>query len=132
MCPDATEGDAVADLGRLLHPDDRAALLARFPPAYARVDALHFALEGGERPDFPLPSETEGFVVGMADDGEGMQALVVEIGGTTRRPDGTTYHIPWSFAPSRKAAKISDVIRLRGWTAVKERHRVRLGPNPMP
>lgn len=96
------------------------------------MDALHFALEGGERPNSPRPSETVDFVIGMPDDGEGVQALVVDIGGTTRRPDGATYHIPWSFAPGGKAAEISDVIRHRGWTAVKERHRVRLGPKPMP
>ncbi len=79
--------------GWLLHPDDRESLLAIFPPAYPRVVAQNVTLKAGVRPDHPLPSETECFVVGVADDGAGVQALVVEIGGTTRQPDGSAYHI---------------------------------------
>ena len=120
----------MADVGRLLHPDDRDRLLAAFPPAYPRVVARQVALEGGDAPDFPLPGEAEGFVVGVADDGAGVQALVVEIGGTTQRPDGATYHIAWSLGAGRKAAESNDVIRARGWTAAERRHRVRLGSNP--
>ena len=116
----------MADVGRLLHPEDREKLLAAFPPAYPRVVARHVALEGGGPPDFPLPVEAEGFVVGVADDGAGVQTLVVEIGGTTRRPDGSTYHIAWSLGAGRKAAESKDAIRERGWTATGQRHRVRL------
>jgi hypothetical protein len=122
----------MADVGRLLHPDDREALLAAFPPAYPRVVALLVALEGGEPPDFPLPAEAEGFVVGVADDGAGVQALVVEVGGTTRRPDGSTYHIAWSLGPGRRPDECGGVIRERGWTAARGRHRIRLGPGPLP
>jgi hypothetical protein len=121
----------MVDVGRLLHPDDQERLLTVFPPAYPRVAARHVALEGGEPPDFPLPPETEGFVVGVADDGAGVQALVVEIGGTTRRPDGATYHIPWSLGPGRRTAECGDVISERGWTALRDRHRVHLGPKPL-
>ena len=122
----------MADMGRLLHPDDRDRLLAAFPPAYPRVVAQQVALEGGEPPDFPLPTETEGFVVGVADDGAGVQALVAEIGGSTRRRDGSDYHVAWSLAPGRRPAESGDVIRERGWTAAPERHRIRLGPDPLP
>ena len=118
----------MADLGRLLHPEDRDRLLAAFPPAYARVVARHVALEGGEPPDFPLPGEAEGFVVGVADDGAGVQALVVEIGGTTRRPDGSTYHVTWSLGPGRRAVESNNAIREHGWTALPERHRIGLEP----
>jgi hypothetical protein len=121
----------MVEVGRLLHPDDRESLLAVFPPAYPRVVARHVALEGGAPPDFPLPPETEGFIVGVADNGVDVQALVVEIGGTTRRPDGATYHIPWSLGPGRRIAECGDVIRKLGWTAVRERHCVRLGPKPL-
>ena len=122
----ATEDDRMAEVGRLLHPDDREALLAAFPPAYPRVVAPLVALEGAGPPDVPLPTEAEGFVVGVADDGAGVQALVVEIGGTTRRPDGSAFHIAWSLGAGRKAAESNDVIRERGWTATERRHRVRL------
>ena len=118
--------------GWLLHPEDRDGLMAVFPPAYPRVVARHVALEGGEPPDFPLPGEAEGFVVGVADDGAGVQALVVEIGGTTRRPDGSTYHTAWSLGARRRAVESSGVIRGRGWTATPMRHRVRLEPETFP
>jgi hypothetical protein len=116
----------MAEVGRLRHPDDREKLLAAFPPAYPRVVARHVALEGAAAPDFPLPGDTEGFVVGVADDGAGVQALVVEIGGTTRRPGGSAYHITLSLGSRRKAVESEDVIRQRGWTATPHRHRVRL------
>ena len=106
----------MADVGRLLHPGDREKLLAAIPPVYPRVVARHVAPEGGEPPDFPLPGEAEGFMVGVADDGAGVQALVVEIGGTTRRPDGSTYHVTRSLAPGRDAVESNDAIRERGWT----------------
>ena len=112
--------------GWLLDPEDRDQLLAAIPPAYPRVVAHHVTLKAGVRPDYPLPSDTEGFVVGVADDGAGVQALVVEIGGTTRRPDGSAYHIAWSLGARRRAAESNDVIRERGWTATGRRHRVRL------
>ena len=122
----------MADVGRLLHPEDRDRLLAAIPPAYPRVVARLVALEGGEPPDFPLPGEAEGFVVGVADDGAGVQALVVEIGGTTRRPDGSAYHITWSLGACRTAGESNGAIRERGWTATPKRHRVRLEPNTFP
>ncbi len=78
--------------GWLLRPEDRDRLMAVFPPAYPRSVAHHVTLKAGVRPGFP-PRETDGFVVGAADDGAGVQALVVEIGGTTRRRDGSVHHI---------------------------------------
>jgi hypothetical protein len=114
--------------GWLLHPEDRDRLMGVFRPAYSEVIAHHVTLKAGVPADFPLPDETEGFVVGIADDGAGVQALVVEIGGTTRRPDGSAWHITWSLEKGRRAAESNDVIRERGWTATGERHRVRLEP----
>ena len=118
----------MADVGRLLHPDDRESLLAAIPPAYQRVVAHHATLKAGVRPDHPLLGEGECVVVGVADDGAGVQALVVEIGGTTPRPDGSAYHIAWSLAAGREAVESNDAIRERGWTATAQRHRVRLEP----
>lgn len=79
--------------GWLVDPGDREALLARFPPRYPVVVAHHVTLESGAAPGRALPTETSGEIVGEADDGAGVQALVVSIGGTTDRPDGSTYHI---------------------------------------
>ena len=37
-----------------------------------------------------LPSEIHGEIVGRSEDGEGVEAMVVSIGGTTDRPDCLT------------------------------------------
>jgi hypothetical protein len=115
-------------VGWLLDPKDREALLVLFPPAYPNVVAHHVTLGLASEADLPLPSETEGVIVGSADDGAGVQALVVEVGGTSRRPDGSTYHTTWSLADGRSAVESNDVLRDRGWTAAAQRHRVGLEP----
>jgi hypothetical protein len=90
--------------GWALDPAERAALLARLPARYAQVVADHVTL--AYQPAEPvLPQETCGEIVGEADDGAGVQALVVRIGGTTDRPDGATYHVTWSLADGRRAVE---------------------------
>lgn len=117
-------------VGWMLDREDRAALLRVFPPAYGRVVAEHVTLQAGLPPRPALPSATEAEVVGIADDGAGVQALVVEIGGTTARPDGSTYHITWSLADGRKPVESNQVIRRHGWKPVA-RHRIRLSPRQL-
>ena len=115
-------------VGWLLDGEDRDRLLALFPPAYGNVVAHHVTLGLGTEAALPLPRETEGVVVGSTDDGAGVQALVVEMSGATRRPDGSTYHITWSLADGREAVESNDVLRSRGWTASAQQHRIRLEP----
>ena len=74
-------------VGWLLHPEDRDRLLTAIPPAYPEVIAHHVTLKAGVSPDSPLPSEAQGFVVGIADDGAGVQALV--LGGRLARDEPT-------------------------------------------
>ena len=115
--------------GWLLHAEDRAALLERFPPRYAEVVAHHVTQKFGGAEATP-PSETEGEVVGVADDGRGVEALVVRIAGSTDRPDGSTYHITWSLEPGRDARESNHLIARRGWTWLPAPIRVRLEPRP--
>jgi hypothetical protein len=105
-------------IGWLLDETDRAALLARFPPVWPDVIAHHVTLQSAT--DQPLPTETAGEIVGETDDGEGLQALVVAIGGTSDRPDGSIYHITWSLdkARGREAVQSNHVLAGRGWQAV--------------
>ncbi|WP_448191527.1 hypothetical protein [Azospirillum sp. sgz301742] len=105
--------------GWALPEADRAALLARFPTVYKTVKAEHITHTFGAGPEHPLPKETTGRVVGIADDGRGVQALVVEIGGGTARPDGSTFHITWSLGPGRTAKESNAVIAAQGWTPVE-------------
>jgi len=115
--------------GWLLDPDDRASLLQRFPPRYPEVVAHHVTLKFGDRQAQP-PRPVEAEIVGEADDGRGVQAMVVRIDGTTDRPDGSTYHVTWSLAPGRDARESNNVIARRGWTWLPQPVRVRLEPKP--
>lgn len=107
-------------VGWLLPESERVRLLGRFPPAYPDVIAHHVTLEAGVDEDRALPKPRDGRVVGIADDGRGVQTLVVEIAGTTERPDRSTYHITWSLdqGAGRTAIQSNDVIRAHGWQPV--------------
>ena len=104
--------------GWKLPRDDREALLARFPPKYDGVVADHVTLRVGATSQTPLPRKPQARVVGRADDKRSLECLVVELDGTTDRPDGSTYHITWSLGPGRKARESNDVLRDRGWDPI--------------
>lgn len=118
-------------VGWSLDRGQREELLKRFPPRYAQAVADHVTLKFGDG-DAKLPIETSGEIVGEADDGKGVQAMVVRIGGTTDRPDGSTYHITWSLAPGRKAKESNAVIAASGWKAFAEAIPVKLEPKGYP
>ena len=101
--------------GWKLRRDEREALLERFPPRYDDVIADHVTLRVGATAQTPLPRKPEARIVGRADDKDSLECLVVEIDGTTDRPDGSTYHITWSLGPGRKARESNDLLRDRGW-----------------
>jgi hypothetical protein len=115
--------------GWLLDPRDREALLEAFPARYEEVVAHHVTQKFGDVAAAP-PSETAGEIVGVADDGRGVQAMVVRIGGTTERPDGSTYHITWSLAPGRRAWESNPVIARSGWSRLPQPIPIRLEPRP--
>ncbi|HEX3888516.1 MAG TPA: hypothetical protein VHW05_13550 [Phenylobacterium sp.] len=114
--------------GWLVDPKAREALLVRFPPRYGIVVAHHVTLKFGDETALP-PAETLGRIVGEADDGAGVQALVVAIGGSPARPEGGTFHITWSLAQGREARESNAVIA-HGWTRLTEPVAVRLIPKP--
>jgi hypothetical protein len=67
-------------------------------------------------------------VVGRADDCDSLECLVVEIDGTTQRPDGSTYHVTWSLGPGRRARQSNDLLRDRGWDHIEKPIPVELTP----
>lgn len=123
------EGDGSV-VGWKLDPADRAMLLGRFPPRWPDVVADHVTLRAGTGPDTPLPEGTAGEVVGWVDDGAGLQALVVAIGGTTDRADGSSYHITWSLdrTAGRKPVESNQVLAERGWNQLDAPISIRLRP----
>ena len=114
-------------IGWKLHREQRRDLLKRFEPHYCEPIADHVTLEVGARFK-PVPGAVKSEIVGRSDDGEGVQAMVVSINGTTDRPDGSTYHITWSLAPGRKAKESNDVIRQKGWSPIDPPIPVKLEP----
>ena len=109
---------------------DRAALLGRFPPTYERTVADHVTFGRGGH--LTLPDVVLAEVVGRADDGAGVEALVVSLAGSTDRPTGGTYHITWSLGPGRKPVESNDVIAAHGWQPIAEGGTVRLAPGCWP
>jgi hypothetical protein len=108
---------------------ERELLLRRFPPKYENVVADHVTLRTGATSDTPLPDKpTTSKVIGRADDGDSLECLVVELDGTTDRPDGSTYHITWSLEPGRKARESNDVLRDKGWDYIEAPIPVELEP----
>lgn len=122
----AGKGETV--IGWKLDRDERDALLQRFPPKFAQAVADHVTLAAKVAKEAELPGETEGEIVGWIDDNQGVEAMVVRIGGTTDRPDGSIYHITWSLAQGRKAKESNDVIRRLGWRTFDQPIPVRLQP----
>jgi hypothetical protein len=109
-------------LGWSLDRDERRALLERFAPTYPDPVADHVTLQSHVAADTPPPPPVTCRIVGRADDGAGVEAMVVEIDGSTDRPDGSTFHITWSLdrRKGRGAIESNDVIRERGWTSLDE------------
>jgi hypothetical protein len=102
--------------GWKLEREDRERLLERFPPKYENAVADHVTLRVGATSETPLPRQPQSArIVGHADDGRGVECMVVELDGSSDRPDGSTYHITWSLGPTRRARESNDVLRGKGW-----------------
>jgi hypothetical protein len=108
-------------IGWKLDKEQRQRLLAELRPAYRDVVADHVTLVSGVDRDASPPADKAGEIIGVADDGAGVQAMVVRIDGATDRPGGGTYHITWSLdkAAGREAKQSNDVIAAQGWTPLE-------------
>lgn len=133
MAPSAQEAAALAGRGDTvtgwkLDRDQRVELLQQFPPRFRNVVADHVTLQSGAVEDAPLPEETDAEIVGRVDDGRGVEAMIVSIGGTTDRPDGGTYHITWSLEDGREAKESNDVLAGQRWVMFDLPMPIRLEP----
>jgi hypothetical protein len=80
-----------------LSDSSRTALLHHFTPKYSTVIAHHVTYKFPAKSTDELPPDvTEAHVVGYAEE-PGLEALVVEVNGSTKRPDGGTLHITLSL-----------------------------------
>jgi hypothetical protein len=104
--------------GWKINEQDRAALLAAFPPRYPDVMAHHVTLRRGDK---SVPDFARFAVVGHVDDGLGCEALIVARDGMTEN-GSRTFHVTWSIdrEAGRKPVHSNDVIA-GGWEAVEAR-----------
>ena len=128
----AKSGNGQSVTGWKLDRDQRKELLQQFPARYANVVADHVTLKAKSSSSAPTPEPVVGEIVGRADDGKGVEAMVVSIHGSTDRPDGSTWHITWSLGDGRRAKESNDVIREHGWEPFDLPMPVQLAPARWP
>lgn len=90
---------------------ERARLLGMIAPCYPDIIAHHVThIFNGSDTD-PLPEQQTCTVIGVANNDDGVQALVVEMG--VARPDGKIHHVTWSIdrAKGRKPKDSNDVVK---------------------
>lgn len=84
---------------------DRARLKEAIPPKFERWVGHHVTDKYGVRDTDPLPAvPTNAFVVGVVEE-PGVQALVIEIDGTTQRDDEYTFHLTWSLDLDKRSVE---------------------------
>ena len=120
-------------IGWKLDRNAREELLQRFPPRYPETIADHVTLQSNAKTE-PLPPPVDARIVGRADDGDSLEAMVVAIEGSVDRPDGSIFHITWSLdaARGRRAKETNKLIQERGWRKFDESISVRIEPARFP
>ncbi len=98
---------------------DRASLLTRFPPRFARVIADHISAEGLRSMDKVPEGAATGQVIGVAN-GDKYQALVVTINGRQTTSDGTPFHVSWSVDAGFSSGAIGPAIARDGFKRLAE------------
>jgi hypothetical protein len=116
-------------IGWKLYRATRDELLQKFTPRYHDADADHVTLRTRAWRE-PLPPEVDATIVGHADDGDSLEAMVVRIDGCTDRPDGSIFHITWSMdkAKGREPRESNDLLKGRGWHRLERPVPISLDP----
>lgn len=90
-----------------------------FPPKYPEFIGHHTTLKFGvkKNDDVPqLPSSMK--VVGHSEE-DGLEALVVELDGKSKREDGSVYHITWSLDRNKGKKPVhSNSLVSKGWKKI--------------
>ena len=103
-----------------LDKKSRQRLAVTFPPKYPEFIVHHITYKFSTGKDDKLPAIPKSIrVIGYADDGEGLEALVVEINGKINRPDGKIYHITWSLDRSKGRKPVhSNGLVMNGYESI--------------
>src|ERR1041385_6766514 len=100
-------------LAYTLSASSRNDVLHHFKPKYAEVIAQHVTYKFPAKSTDELPPAVkEAHVVCYEDSGDGIEAVVVEINGSTKRPDGKLFHITLSLdrAKGKKPVHSNDLV----------------------
>lgn len=97
-----------------LDKESKSMLMAKFPPKYPEVRYDHITIQmGGLGAKVPEPAQKVE-VVGIANDGNGIEAFIVRVNGAPMRQDGRAWHITASFDSSKNAPACFDVFAKSG------------------
>ena len=102
-------------VGYFLTEQSRNLLLEKFPPKFKKVFCDHITYAFGHSDKNIVPESNNISVVGYKLDKNGLEALVVSIGSTSRRPDGSIFHITHSLDPNKFKSKDSNVLVNKGF-----------------
>lgn len=110
---------------------ERSDLLRMFKPKYSKVFAHHvtYSMKNKDKTNPPDISNAE--IVGWADSGDGLEAAVVSIDGSTERPGGGTYHITWSLDPEKYKPANSNQLISSGWEKLDKPIPISLTPTQL-
>ena len=116
-------------IGWKVDRSQREELLKRYRPRYANVDTDHITLRANAG-DAQLPPDVDARIVGHVDDGDSLEAMVVEVDGTSDRPDGSIFHITWSLDKSkdRKPRESNELLKDGDWKRFDEPVAIRVKP----
>jgi hypothetical protein len=96
-----------------LSPSSREQLIHHFKPKYPEVICGHVTYKFPAKSTDDLPPEVhDAHVIGYEDSGDGLEALVIEINGNSKRPDGKLFHITHSLdrAKGKKPVHSNDLV----------------------
>lgn len=100
----------------VLSPEARVKLLKAFPPKYPEVMANHITVDFGVPETAPEPPRADIEILGYAGTDDGLEALVVAVGGCIQRSDGSLYHITLSLdREAGYAPKDSNNLVIKKW-----------------
>jgi len=92
----------------VLTDEARGKLVEKFPPKYEKFIGHHVTEQFGVPKETEAPEQARIKVIGRADTGDGLEALVVSVDGSQDRPNGGVYHITWSLDPAKYSPKDSN------------------------
>jgi len=107
-------------LAYTLSPNSRAELLRQFHPKYHEVICQHVTIKfPAKSTDILPPTPHEAHVIGYAHE-DGLEALVVEVNGTSKRADGKMLHITLSLDRNKgkKPVHSNELISKHGFEHV--------------